>query len=340
MRKVILFILSLLMVISASTTTAFAAETKNETVTIPLKEYQEYKPDTEKEFDGKKYLYKSSTEQSRYISTFKIKAENLSSKEYNADKTVSSPYNPQVTGELQDIEYKEIVNKDRKTTVSKNVSYSAVPLNYDIPKTFSTNYFDKETNSTLTANLQFSVSNKSQSYWSKANDLTGIVTGYDGLNYSLKNSNVSIPKNEEKPLYIGYEKGILKSLNLNPANYRITDSSWTSSSYINSNGLLCRDCSYSVEALVCDITAKYESEIQLPDTVSYTATATYLDKDKSTVTLNLVYEKAPISKTVIAVSVVTGILIISALAAAILIFLSKRRKSEERLKPKHKPIHY
>ena len=340
MRKVIAFILSFFTVFLSGTMTVWAAEIKNETVTVSLTEYQNYKPDTEKEIDGKKYIFKNFSIQAENPATFEITADNLKSKDYQADQRATNPNNSNQTGELQNVEYKEVINQNRKTNVSKDVSYAAVPLNYDIPKTFSSEYYDKETDSTITSDLQLSVINKSKTYWNKADNLTGVVSGYDGLNYSLKNSNISIPKNEEKPLYIGYEKDILKSLNLNPENYRIIDSSWTSSSYINSNGLLCRNCSYSVEALVCDITAKYESEIQLPDAISYTATATYLDNDSSTYTLNLVYEKAPISKTVIALSVVIGILIISALIAAILIFLSKRKKSDEQLRQHQGPVNY
>lgn len=327
MRKMTLFILSFLMVISSGTIIAFAKDTKNETVTVLLSEFQNYKPDEEKKFDGKKYVLKDFTFQSRYNSVFKITAENLKSKEYTAPPKAVNPDNEEQSGTLMDIQFLEETNSNRKQFVSKTVTYPSVPIDYIIPGTYNTDYYDKETDITLTAELKLSDSVRSKAYWSKADNLNGVITGYDRQRYSLKNSSVFIPKNEEKPIYKGYEKDILKSLNLNPDNYRITDSKWTGSSYYNSDGQLCRSCSYSVEALMCNITAEYRKEIQLPDSVSYTAVSSYLDANSSTVTLNVIYEQAPISNTVIAVSAVIGILIISVLTAAILIFLSKRKQT-------------
>lgn len=329
MRKVISFALSLLTVISLGTSTAVAAETKNKTITISKLEYESFSPEKEIEIDGQKYLFKEQTILTSNDSKFEIAVENLSSMEYDAAKTIANPNNPEQFGKLENITYKEIAETNRSETVSKAVSFKAVPLDYAISETYHTDYFDKITGSNITADLIIKDTEKSPAYWTKANDFEGAVTNYNGLYYSLKDSNTLIPKNEEKPLFSGYENDILSALNLNPENYRITNSYWSSDIYYDSKGLLCRNCIYEAEYLVCDINVIYEDEVQLPDTVSYTATATYIDENHSEVVLDLIYEKAPADKSVIAIGVVIGILIISVLIAAILIFLSKRKSKSQ-----------
>lgn len=327
MRKIISFTLSLLAVISPVTITAAAAETESKTVVISKSEYESFSPEKETEINGKKYLFKEKSVITAYDSKFEIVSENLPSKSYNAAASAVNPDNSDQSGRLENVTYKENVESNRSKTVSKAVDYTAVPLNYAIPETYSIDYDDRVTGKNITSDLQIKDTEKSSAYWIKSNNLEGTVTGYNGLYYRLKDSNELIPKSEEKPLFSGYERAILESLKLDSENYRITNSYWSGDTYYDSEGRLCRNCIYETEALVCDIHAIYEDELLLPDAVSYTAAATYIDEDNSKIALNLIYEKAPIDKSFIAIGIVTGILIISALIAAILMLLSKRKSN-------------
>lgn len=327
MRRLIVFVFSLLTVISFGKVTVYAAETKSERIILSQAEYETFHAEKEKNFDGKKYLFSGQTVIPNNTSTFDIVIDNLKSKDYEAATSAVNPNNQNQSGKLYDLTYKENITGGRTKNVSKSVSYKAVPLNYTIPKFYRTEYFDEITDKKISADLHLKTTNNSSTYWIKANNLDGIVTSYNGLFYSLKNSNIFIPKNDENPIYKGYETDILNSLNLSSDNYRIIGSSWSSEPYYNSDGVLCRNCTYEAETLACDITAEYENEIDLPDATSYKAIATYIDKINSTVELELTYEKAPINKTVIAISVTAGILILSMLIASILIILSKKKKS-------------
>lgn len=332
MRRIISIILSLLTVFSISTITAMGAETKSEIITMTKAEYEKFNPDKEKEFDNKKYVLKDQKIISEKESTFQIVISGLQENYFRADETAVNPDNENQSGVFQDIFMEKVTDDKRTKTISKKVTYENVPLDYEIPKTYTVQHFDEETNSSITAELKLKSTDKSASFWIHANNLNGTVTGYDGLYYNLQNSNVFIPKNDEKPNYSGFEDAILKSLNLNPDNYKIIGSSWNGETYFDSNGELCRSCIYEAQSLACNISAEYESEIKLPDTESYTALLTYLDEDNSAVEIELIYEKAPINKTAIAVGIVAGILILSGLIAVILMFLSKRRKSEKKVK--------
>lgn len=330
MRKIISIILSVLTAFSISTITVMGAETKSEIITMTKAEYEKFSPDKEKEFDSEKYLLKNQKIISEKKNTFQIIISGLKDDYYRADETAINPNNENQSGVFHDIYIEKSTDDKRTKIILEKVNYENVPLNYEIPKTYTVQYFDEETNSNITAELKLKSTDKSASFWINANNLNGTVTGYNGLYYSLKNSKVLIPKNDEKPNYSGFEDSILKSLNLNPNNYKIIGSSWEGEPYFNSSKELCRNCIYNAQSLVCNISTEYESEIKLPDTESYTALLTYLDEDSSTVDIELTYEKAPINKTAIAVGIVAGILILSGLIAIILMFLSKRKKSENR----------
>lgn len=332
MRRIISIILSLLTVFSISTITAMGAETKSEIITMTKAEYEKFNPDKEKEFDRKKYVLKDQKIISEKENTFQIVISGLQENYYRADETAVNPDNENQSGVFQDIFMEKVTDDKRAKTISEKVTYENIPLDYEIPKTYTVQYFDEETNSSITAELKLKSTDKSAFFWIHANNLNGTVTGYDSLYYNLQNSNVFIPKNDKKPNYSGFEDAILKSLNLNPDNYKIIGSSWNGETYFDSNGELCRNCIYEAQSLACNISAEYESEIKLPDTESYTALLTYLDEDNSAVEIELTYEKAPINKTAIAVGIVAGILILSGLIAVILMFLSKRKKSEKKVK--------
>ncbi len=327
MKKITAFIFSLVVVFSCVTVTAQAAETEvTENISITKAEYESYTPEKERKTDGKKYKLKDVKNAGETNSTFVVVTEHLQNDDFEAQNSAVNPKNDKQTGVLYDFRIEETPVTERSAVVTKSVGYTAVPLDYNIPDSYTTDYTDTDTGSTITASIKLKSNKTDKQYWQSVNDLSGSVTGYDALYYTLKNSNTEIPKNEAAPVYKGYEKAILNSLNLSPDNYRITGAQWKGEAYTSGN-TVCRDCTYTVEALVCDISAVYESEITLPDKIEYTATATYLNEKDSKVNLVLTYEKDNTAVTVI-VSTAIGLVILALLIAVILFYISKRKNGE------------
>lgn len=327
MKKITAFILSLVVACGCFTITAQAAEKEvTENISITKAEYESYTPEKEKKIDGKKYKLKDVKNVGETNSTFVVTTEHLQNDNYEAPNSAVNPENDKQTGVLYDFHIEKTPVTERSAVVSKSVGYTAVPLDYIIPDSYTTDYTDTDTGLKITAALKLKSSKTDKQYWHSVNDLTGSVTGYDALYYTLKNSNTEIPKNEVAPVYQGYEKAILNSLNLSPDNYRITGAQWQGEAYTSGN-TVCRNCTYTVEALVCDISAVYESEITLPDKIEYTATATYLNNKDSKVNLVLTYEKDNTAVTIIA-STAIGLVILALLIAVILFYISKRKNGE------------
>lgn len=334
MKRIIVYILSLFMVILPPAATALAADNDDtiyDTVCLSMEEFNDYKPVQEKEENGTKYIYSDYEILSLNEVSFTIETPNLESENYNAPSTVTNPDNSSQIGKLSSVSYKEVKTDNRTKVLTEESNFTAVQLDYVYPDTINTTYTDNKTGKNIDAVLKVKDINKSDSYWTSTEGLKGTVTMYNCIEYRLDNSNVAIPKNEEKPTYKGYENQILKSLKLDSSIYKIVGSSWTGDAYYNSDGVLCRDCIYDAQIKVCDTVVTYESEIDLPDITTYTAIAAYIDEADSEVVLKVNYskEEAGINKKAIVIGAVIGVAVLAALTAVILMFLSKRRKQQD-----------
>lgn len=333
-NKVNSFFLSLLVLISCLSAPAsvFAKDnnTHSEEVIISKTDLDDYTPDKEIKVDGKTYKYVDYDIVKELPSTFTVKKENIKSKGYTADQSAVNPDDKSSKGKLISTEFKEKTEGSRKTTVTKELKYSAVQIDYSFPQTYQTEYKDKETDKAVTASLKLVSVSKSNPYWIDTNSMEGTVTGYDALVYDLTNSSVQIPKNTESPNFKGYENAILKSLNLNSDNYRITGASWSGEAYYNSDNVLCRNCTYSLQLRVYDATAIYEAKINLPDKITYTAISTYADEEADKLVLSFNYEQVKDNTKTIVIGTVLGILVLSLLIAAVLIYLSRKKKGADK----------
>lgn len=332
MKKFVSSLLSILVLLSISPS-AYAASKSDvytDTVTINVSEYDTFSPDEEIESGGYIYSLNSFKIVDENNSTFDIITEGLSTKDFTAAKTANNPDNETQKGILLNTKFIENTEQNRSKEISKTITYSAVALDYKVDNTYSIKYSDKETGQIIDAVLNLKTIDKSNSYWIKDQSINGSVTGYDALFYNLNNSTAQIPKDDSKPAFKGYENDILKSLSLNPNSYRIIDSAWLGNTYYNAEGILCRDCIYKSEKLVCDITANYSSNISLPDKTTYTAVSTYKDNLNSSYTIEIEYVKDRLSNeavTKIVVSSVIGVAVLSALIASIILYLSKKKKA-------------
>lgn len=336
MKKIISVFLSLLTVFSFSTLYVSADETPGndtykDTFTVSYADYDSFSPEHEIEVDGEKYVFQNFRIIKDDNKTFEVTVDNLMKREYNAPENTVNPNNNAQSGKLINTVFSESKETGRTETVSKNVSYSKVQLDYTIPQTYKTKYTDEKTSTAIDVQLKLDNTVKSDTYWIDTDGLKGVVTGYDALYYNLNNSDTQIPKNEKQPVYKGYESAILKSLELSD-DYKITGSSWDGEAYYNAEGVLCRNCIYDAQLKVCDITASYSATVDLPDIITYTATSTYEDEKSSLYTIEAEYEKAEteksISTPVIVAGIVIGLLILAALIAGTLVYLSKKKKAE------------
>lgn len=337
MKKLNSLFLSMLVLLSCLSTSVSAFAKDNNTYSKEVeisKADKNYSPDEEIRVDGKTYKFVDYDIVDEKLSTFTVKKEKLKSKDYTAEQTAVNPSDKTSTGKLISTEFQEETESSRKTTITKKLEYTAVQTDYAFPEIYKTEYTDKDTDKKVTASLKLESVNKSKPYWIDTAPMPGVVTGYDALVYTLKNSDVQIPKNAEKPNYKGYENAILKSLNLSSDNYRITSAAWSGEAYYSADNILCRNCTYSVQLKVCDAEAIYESKIDLPDKVTYTAVSTYEDEAAGRMILSLNYEQVKDNTKTIVISAVLGILILSVLIAAVLVYLSRKKKSEEVLNAK------
>lgn len=336
-KKLSSLFLSMLVLLSclSASVSAFAKDNQTYSKEVEIsKSDKNHIPDEEIRVDGKTYKFVDYDIVDEKLSTFTVKKEKLKSKDYTAEQTAVNPDDKSSKGKLISTAFEEETENNRKTTVTKELKYSAVQTDYSFPESYQTEYADKETDRKITASLKLISVNKSNPYWIDTSAMEGIVTGYDALVYTLANSNMQIPKNTEKPNYKGYENAILKSLNLSSNNYRITGAAWSGEAYYNSDSILCRNCTYSVQLKVCDAMAVYESKIDLPDKVTYTAVSTYEDEAAGKLVLSLNYEQVKDNTKTIVIGAVLGILVLSVLIAAVLIYLSRKKKSEEILNAK------
>lgn len=333
LEKLIALALSFLMVITISPAIVFAADNNNtykEQIVISKGELESFTPEKEKEINGSKYIYSNYEILSENEMKFSIQTPGLKSKNYNAEDIIKNPENESQVGNLDSVTYQENKETNRTKIISDSKKYKTVKLDYTYPETIETTYKDKKSGKEIDAVLKIKDINKNNQYWVSSKGFKGTVSMYDSSKYYLDNSNITIPKNEEKPTYRGYENEILKSLNLDLSKYRIVDSSWAGDTYYNAEGILCRNCIYDIQALVCDSVVTYESEIDLPDIITYTATSTYIDSANSTVTLNVLYNKMEEKTNVkaVVIGVVLGIAVLAVFITVVLMSLSKRRKRQ------------
>lgn len=330
MKRYLAFLLSLLTVFSFPTFIALADDTHKEKYTVSLSELNDFSPEKEIEFNGDTYKFTNYKIVNNRKETFEITVDNLTKKEYNAPENAVNPNNPNQKGKLISTTFSENKESNRNTIVTKEASFDKAQLDYTIPETYKTEYRDEKTGSVINIELALKDTKKSSPYWITANDLEGVVTGYDALYYTLNNSSTQIPKNEKQPVFKGYEGEILKSLKLSNSEYKITGSSWAGDAYYNSDGILCRNCIYNAQMKVCDITATYSAKVNLPDYVTYNAISVYEDEGGSQYTIEAEYEKEnKVNTAVIIIGAVIGLLVMALLIAAVLIYLSKKKGGDK-----------
>ncbi|WP_251613524.1 hypothetical protein [Senimuribacter intestinalis] len=227
---------------------------------------------------------------------------------------------------LDDVEWTE----HRRNAATGTLTYSS-DKRPTAPKT-------KEIIASLPDGKEISVIGKLQrieqtgSSYSKPFTVTAKFIGDPDVAY-YKLEDTKIPNNPETPTFEGYQETILRHLNYNPADYRITDGKW-SSNYVTENGQTVRYAEFSGLRKVSDWTAYYEEELTAdsPALATYDAVATYTNgmKDISyEVMVTVDYEEVGLSLLQKVLIVTAGIAILSIIIGLILMILKKKMEKNK-----------
>lgn len=227
---------------------------------------------------------------------------------------------------LDDVEWTE----HRRNAATGTLTYSS-DKRPTAPKT-------KEIIASLPDGKEISVIGKLQrieqtgSSYSKPFTVTAKFIGDPDVAY-YKLEDTKIPNNPETPTFEGYQETILRHLNYNPADYRITDGKWKGN-YVTENGQTVRYAEFSGLRKVSDWTAYYEEELTAdsPALATYDAVATYTNgmKDISyEVMVTVDYEEVGLSLLQKVLIVTAGIAILSIIIGLILMILKKKMEKNK-----------
>lgn len=227
---------------------------------------------------------------------------------------------------LDDVEWTE----HRRNAATGTLTYKGSDKRPDAPKT-------KEITTSLPDGSEISVVGKLQdikqtgSSYSKPFTVTAKFIGDSDVAY-YKLEDTKIPNNPETPTFEGYQETILRHLNYNPADYRITDGKWKGN-YVTENGRTVRYAEFSGLRKASDWTAYYEEELteNSPALATYDAVATYTNgmKDISyEVMIAVDYEKVGLTLLQKILLASAAIILLGGLIAAILLIIRKKRNKE------------
>ena len=227
---------------------------------------------------------------------------------------------------LDDVEWTE----HHRHAATGTLTYKGSDKRPDAPKT-------KEITTSLPDGSEISVVGKLQdikqtgSSYSKPFTVTAKFNGDSDVAY-YKLDDTQIPNNPKTPTFEGYQETILRHLNYNPADYRITDGKW-SSNYVTEKGQTVRYAEFSGNRRTSDWIAYYQEELteNSPALATYDAVATYTNGIKDTsyeVMITVDYEEVGLSLLQKVLIVTAGIAIGSIIIGLILMVLKKKKEKD------------
>jgi hypothetical protein len=227
---------------------------------------------------------------------------------------------------LDDVEWTE----HHRHAATGTLTYKGSDKRPDAPKT-------KEITTSLPDGSEISVVGKLQdikqtgSSYSKPFTVTAKFIGDSDVAY-YKLDDTQIPNNPKTPTFEGYQETILRHLNYNPADYRITDGKW-SSNYVTEKGQTVRYAEFSGNRRTSDWIAYYQEELteNSPALATYDAVATYTNGIKDTsyeVMITVDYEEVGLSLLQKVLIVTAGIAIGSIIIGLILMVLKKKKEKD------------
>lgn len=213
---------------------------------------------------------------------------------------------------LKEIIYTEEIETDRVGTYTTEYDYGYQSSAPDAAKTLDVLVTDKRTGLEVLANLPMVKLKIGSTSWEDSIHSIQVHRSTYQDEYLLSNG-VRLPYSAEIPEYYGCYESLLLDMRLSPEDYRIIGSRWLNQ-LSSSDGNYTRSAEYTVERLVTHYTAVYSGSFDLPDILTYTATAVYegeLTKEEPNgmeyqVNAIVTYEEKPAKKNVAATVAILG----------------------------------
>ena len=236
---------------------------------------------------------------------------------------------------LKEIIYTEEIETDRVGTFTTEYDYGYQPSEPDAAKTLDVLVTDKRTGLDVLAILPLVELKIGSTAWEDSVHSIQVHRSVYDKEYLLSDGS-RLSFLSESPEYEGCSDILLSDMRLAPEDYRITGSRWLNE-LSSSDGNYTRTAEYTVERLVTSYTAVYSGSFDLPDILTYTATAVYegeLSKEEPNgmeyqVKAIVTYEEKPVKKntaaTVAIVGGSSGVITLCGLS----FILMKRRKQKQ-----------
>jgi hypothetical protein len=201
---------------------------------------------------------------------------------------------------LKEVTYAENVIKDRTASTTESYDYGFQSSKPIPPDTLDVLYHDESSNSDVLTKLNFVKLNESNAQWE---DNIHVEQTYRSIYVDeyLLNDGTRLVFNCDQPEYEGFEDVLLEHMRLKKENYRIVGSKWIGD-IKTSEGQTTRIAQYTVNRYVKEYSAVYSGSFELPNILTYDATAHYVgDIEKQvpdgidyTVKAIVTYEEKPI----------------------------------------------
>lgn len=162
-----------------------------------------------------------------------------------------------------------VINGSYEQTVTGFTDYDHAVTNVPQTKVIATT--DSRTGETVNATCALTSLGTSGGGW-QSNTISITFISYDEEIFIW--NGVTVSKSTSAPLQ-GYEFLLLSSVGENNNSCRVLSTYWTSDTYLNSDGVLCRDAQADVEQYVNYYRANYSGVITAPETTGKVYTITY-----------------------------------------------------------------
>ena len=174
---------------------------------------------------------------------------------------------------LKEIIYTEEIETDRVGTYTTEYDYGYQTSAPDAAKTLDVLVTDKRTGLDVLACLPLVELKNGVASWKDSVHAILVHRSSYADEYLLSNG-VRLPYSAEIPEHSGCYESLLLDMRLSSEDYRITGSRWLNE-LSSSDGNYTRTAEYTIERLVTRYTAVYSGSFDLPDILTYTATAIY-----------------------------------------------------------------
>lgn len=174
---------------------------------------------------------------------------------------------------LKEIIYSENIETDRIGSHTATYDYGFQSSPPDPSKTLDVLVTDKRTGMDVLANLPLSDLKSGASSWENNMHALQIYRSIYEDEYLLTDG-TRLSFLSDKPEFDGFADSILLVMRLSSDDYRIIGSAWIDD-LSSSDGSYMRTAEYEVERLLTDYIAVYSGSFDLPDILTYTATAVY-----------------------------------------------------------------